>query len=56
MSNIREKENEVAISRLQHSILEKELKLMKKIDEVDRLKNELENAKKVLAEKLETKE
>jgi len=55
MSNIKEKENEVAISRLQHSILEKELKLMKKVDEVERLKSELENAKTLLAEK-QTKE
>ena len=55
MLDLREKEKEVEISRLQHAILEKELKLIRKIKEVERVEKEIENAKKLLAEKTSNK-
>jgi hypothetical protein len=46
-----EKERQVEVSRLKHAILEYELKLIKKLDEVERVKIDLEKAKKRLEEK-----
>ena len=51
MLNIRDKEKQVEISRLKHTLLEKELKLLKKLEEVERIKTEIETAEKTLAGK-----
>ena len=47
------KEKELAISRLKHSILEQEVKLLKKLEEVDRIKENIKSAKDTLNKKLE---
>ena len=46
--SIKQKEKQVELSRLKHTILEKELKLMRKLDEVERIKQEIENTKNTL--------
>ena len=53
--DIRAKELQVEISRLEHTILEKELKLLKKYEEIDRLEKELTNNKELLKTKKEGK-
>ena len=50
-SPLLEKEKELEVSRLENAILEKEVKILRKQDEIKRLDNELTNARKKLAEK-----
>ena len=52
MSSYSELEKEVEISRLKHSILEKKLKAAKKEEELKRLITEIENAERLLEEKI----
>ena len=46
-----EKEAQVELSRLKHAVLEYELRLIKKLDEVERIKIDLEKSKQRLEEK-----
>ncbi len=56
MSNeLREKEKEVEISKLKYSVLEYELRLLKKMEEVERIKVDLEKTKDRLKNKKEGK-
>lgn len=45
------KEKEVELSRLRHNILEAELKKLKKLKEADQMEQNIQQYKKLLAEK-----
>lgn len=45
MSDLIAKEKEVKLSRLKHNLLEDELKLLKKLEEVKRIEDEIEKLK-----------
>lgn len=49
--NLKDKEKEVEISRLQHNILETELKLLKKLEEVERIKESINKFRETLDKK-----
>lgn len=51
MSAISEKEKEVEISRIKHSILEAELKKIKKEEEITRIEENIEKFRELLATK-----
>lgn len=53
LNELLEKEKQVEISRLEHSVLEYELKLLKKLEEVERVKVDLEKTKQRLKTKKE---
>jgi hypothetical protein len=56
MSNdLKEKEKQVEISRLEHSVLEYELKILKKYEEIDRLNIDLSKSRDRLKAKKEGK-
>ena len=50
MSKLHEKEKELKVSVLKNAILEKEVKILRKEDEIERIKTEIKNAKDKLAE------
>ena len=52
MNSLEEKEKEVKVSRLRHTILENELKILRKEEELKRLKEENEKYKLKLNEEL----
>ena len=51
MSSLLEKEKEVEISRIKHSIIEAELKVLKKEQEIETVKKSIDRYKKLLEEK-----
>ena len=55
MNTLAEKELEVEVSRLKHSILESELKKIKKLEEVKRIDESITKFREVLANKERTK-
>jgi len=46
-----EKEKELEVSRLKHSILESEVRLLKKLEEVERIRDNITRAQELLKEK-----
>jgi hypothetical protein len=55
VSEILEKEKQVEISRLEHNILEFELKYLKKLEELQRLEEDINKFKETLKTKKEGK-
>lgn len=55
VSEILEKEKQVEISRLEHNILEYELKYLKKLEELQRLEEDINKFKAALKTKKEGK-
>ena len=51
MNELQKKENELAIGTLVNAILEKEVRILRKKDEIERIEIEIINAREKLAEK-----
>ena len=51
MTTLAEKEKEVELSRIKHSILEAELKKIKKLEEIKRIDESIEQYKTILISK-----